>query len=217
VEVAGRVIRGLEERRIEVLEVGQQSLVQGYQAVLLDQLRDGVLAGDDDVVRGTARVQLGQQLVVAGVKGLVDGHPGLRLGRQLPELRERRGVVVLRPVVDLQMVLEGLAGQGVRRTARAARRGAGLRRRRASARRREQRHPAQAEGLPPGKRSASRALYLAVQIVELRLCRARRENIELIVICVHYSSCSPSVRPGAASPRSSAEVSSQLRAIRSPG
>ena len=114
VVVAGRVVRGPQERRVQVLEVGQQRLIQAHKAVLLDQLGHGVLAGHDDVVRRAARVQLGQELVVAGVVGLVGLHPDLRLGRQLLELRVRRGVVVFRPVVDLQVVLEGLARQGVR-------------------------------------------------------------------------------------------------------
>ena len=116
VVIAGRVIRRLQERRIQVLEIRQQRLVQGHQALLLDQLGHRVLAGHDNVVRRAARVQLGQQLVVAGVEGLVHGHPGLLLRRELRELRERGGVVVLRPVVYLEVALQRLPGQGVGRT-----------------------------------------------------------------------------------------------------
>ena len=64
VKLAGRVEARLAELRIEVLDVRDQVEVELHQPAFLNELAHGVLARDDDVVAGAARVQLGEQLVV---------------------------------------------------------------------------------------------------------------------------------------------------------
>ncbi len=113
VVLARRVVLRLEELGVEVLLVRQQRVVHLQQLVGLDQLRDGVLARRDDVVRRATGVELGEQLVVRRVVGLVDLQARLRHVGQRRELLVRRRVVVLRPVEDLEVVLERLAGQRV--------------------------------------------------------------------------------------------------------
>ena len=187
--VTRRVVRRLQERRVQVLEVGQQRLVQGQEALFLNKLGNGILAGHDDVVTSAARVQFGQEFVIAGIEGLVGGHPDLRFGWQLRELREGRGVVVLGPVVDLEVALQGLVGERIPCGASLTLRAAGRCRRAAACcrRRGQDRHPAKPERLAPVDAVAGGALNLAVQVVEFRFHLARRKNVEFITIVVHLT------------------------------
>src|SRR6185312_146333 len=154
------------------------------------ELGDRVLAGDDDVVAGAAGRELGEQLVVRGVEGLLDARGRVRR----LELRERAGRVVLRPVVDDEVALHRLAGQGVaaagRRAGTAAATTTGVGR--AAAGRGNQPQRAETEELAPRQARPLRriAIELAVEVVELRLRARRRQDVErvagLVGHCVSF-------------------------------
>src|SRR5262249_48258083 len=133
-----------------------------------DQLAHGVLAGNDDVVPGAARLQLRQQLVVGRVVRLLD-----RGARELLlEVLVRLRVVVLRPVVDHQLALEPT------RRARAARHAPGC----------QERQPGHAERVAPADRSAGDVLHRSLDRVEPPFHAGRREDLQAVAVVTHPSS-----------------------------
>src|SRR6185312_12204501 len=213
VELARRVEARLQEFRVEVLDVRDEVEVELQEPAFLDQLAHRVLARDDDVVTRAAGVQLGEELVVRRVVRLVDLEARRGLVGERCELLVGRGVVVLRPVVDDEGVLERLALERVGGLAGAAVvPSAGVRAATAAGGRKDG-EPTEAERGPAAHPHAGEVLHLAVQVVELRPHRARREEIQMVAGFVGHAVASVV----SASPSMCGAASSQLTAIWSPG
>ena len=109
-----RVIAQILEPVGDLLEVGNLGIVQGLEPVLLDELGDHVVRGDDDVRGDGALLEQGVELLVAGHGAVVDRDAGLVL-----ELLDEGLVNVLAPAVhgDLPAAIGGggvLPGGSVR-------------------------------------------------------------------------------------------------------
>ena len=95
-----RVIFGIFETGVHIVEVGDISEVQGLQHVLLDHLTDHVVRGDDNVVARGAAGQLAVKGLVGVVGLVVDSDASLG-----GEVGENGLVDIFAPVIDVDLSL----------------------------------------------------------------------------------------------------------------
>src|SRR5699024_1427433 len=99
-----RVVGQVLEPVVDLLKVGDLAVIQGLEHILLDELRDHIVRGDDDVVAGAAGLQRGVELLVAGRGPVVDLNAGLRL-----EVLDKTFVDILAPAAYVQYPLAPVA------------------------------------------------------------------------------------------------------------
>ena len=155
---------GIEELRLDVLEVGQLRLVERAQRAAGDQRLDRVAGRHEHVVAGGAGGELGEQFLV--VRVVVLHQPAF--ARRLEALDRLLGDVVV-PVVQVELV-------GTLRRGLLLGRPSCRRLRRPSARTRRARAPAARSPSRPSVRTRSRFNPPSPAARPARACRRRRSS-----------------------------------------